>query len=295
MNTAIQNNLKALAEDTKSTLIKGEWRAIRVSLDFVSEESVNVGVLFQEDDTRHFRLMNNAKPVAKIFGPAAEDELRFLLSVTQSCLENNYPSFPAQNITLGEPKFAAGNSPEEIVDRLYQSVVTLARRPDPKRHARHLTPLNNTWIRSRSLSEVRKKLGLSARDFAPEDEAYLATVNSHQVALDLPLRAKDRVGSVISSAFFQKETIELNYLRAVTDIHTGRSIFGATKSSLFIFYPEDEKFWPSKDKKQQAGNVIDLYDWRLKRQGIATCVSGNEHDLTDQILAFAPDSVPRHS
>lgn len=281
--------LRSLVPVIPVPAVQGKWMNIRVRPDFASGELINVGVAFLHEEAIHFQLIEDFAKAQRIYGETAEDELRFLLSVLRTSLSSGELSPPSPNVQLSDAKYAAGTSVDEVLTRLFSSSVSLVMPPAPRRDQSvgKQSPRNNSWVRSLVLSDVKERLGINAAQVLPQEPAWLVKDSGHQYVLDMPIRTDTRVASLISTAFFQKETIELNFLRACLDLITARTLPRVEKADLFIYHPSEDGFWPSLEKKRQSENVIDFYEWKLRRQKVITHTCGAKDAMTQAIIRFA--------
>src|SRR5690348_14371441 len=107
------------------TRVEGYWRAIQLKPDFASGELLNVGVFFTDGNSHSCRLLENFEKFSHLYGEAAEDELRLVLSAVRSYATqvDKLRSIPC--IELTAPKLARGSAVSEILGRIFEAVVSL--------------------------------------------------------------------------------------------------------------------------------------------------------------------------
>lgn len=124
MNSVV-DRLQSVASGPPTPAMTGRWLNIRICPDLALGELLNVGVGFVDSYSEkiHIRLVDRFDRFRLLYGEEFEHELRMMLRILGSTdLEDNRePPFP--NIRFSELKFAAGNSVEEILDRLFEVTV----------------------------------------------------------------------------------------------------------------------------------------------------------------------------
>jgi len=120
------------APGSQAPPVTGKWAALQVQPDVGTGEILNIGVIFAPArGPLVFRLLPSARVFGVLFGQQGADNIAFLLRVLHERLSSvrkraDIPNVSPQ-VALSPWKYAAGHHPDEIVARLYASVVTLAR------------------------------------------------------------------------------------------------------------------------------------------------------------------------
>lgn len=125
MNTSWHDLISLTSSDN---IIKGEWFVIRLMPDIIKEEVFNVGVVFIDQSKNcHFKLIENSNVFKLLFGTNGLENINFLLDNVNDLLKaNQYLSTPSPNIIYSSLKTAQGESIEEILNDLYDSMISLA-------------------------------------------------------------------------------------------------------------------------------------------------------------------------
>lgn len=123
--------------DRTGPCLQGTWRNIRLIPDPGTGEILNVGVMFcDETGANHVRLLANFERLECLYGDRLDlEHLRFLFHVAQAdWAKGSVPCSPSPQLVLSEPKYASGDSVDEILEDLYGDTVTLE---PSKPHATH--------------------------------------------------------------------------------------------------------------------------------------------------------------
>jgi hypothetical protein len=260
----------------------GEWFNISIRPDFASNEIVNIGVAFEHESKIYSKFLDDFSSINSSFGEAAEDEIQFMGKVARSALEAGGKISPAPSIVFCEPKFARGNNVNEILERLYNSTIKLAL--PPKKEAHQKTKfLNNTHARQMTFDEMRKKAGVIAERIISENHIY----NFQKAFLDIPLLSNKLIGTIVSAGFSKPESVELALLKAYIDLMTA-SFGGEEKrkrKGFFVLKPKEIDKQFEKSKVRKIDNIIDMIDWKLKKQNITLTIENSAKKLSEKILA----------
>ena len=276
--------------------ISGKWFEIRIAPDLVSGELLNIGVGFIQARTRafHFRLIDSAAPFVCLYGPRAREQFGFLLSVTREALTRHGPSSNiSPHISFGEPRFAQGESAGQIVESLYRSVVTLARRVEQT--AELLTPAERKA--PRSTETLRKRIRRAFKTIDPKgygdywrDDPVVVNVDNRQRPIDMQIWQAQgalftpRCFGIIVSSCYKDPHYRKAYLNgAYHDLTIARSYMqsGQGRGGIFILRPEDA------DNLSEIDNEIDNTVWALQKKfSISPYVEDLIDRLKEQALEF---------
>lgn len=285
-------------QDTEASKpsISGKWFEIRLTPDLATGEILNIGVGFVRARTRefYFRLLDSAAPFGCLYGPKGREQFGFLLSVTREALAAHGPSASiSPQITYGAQRYAQGDSVEQILDSMYHTVVTLARRADVTAEA--LTPLERHA--PRSTETIRKRIRRAFRTNDPKgftsywrDEPVTVPQEDRRRPIDMQIWQEEglfspRCFATIVSACYRDRHYRSAFLNtAYHDLTIARSFIpaGRGKGGIFILRPD------SGDQLEQIDNEIDNTTWALQRKfNIAAYVEQSLERLKEYAVAFA--------
>lgn len=276
--------------------ISGKWFEIRLAPDLVSGELLNIGVGFIQARTKafFFRMIDSAAPFVCLYGPRAREQFGFLLSVTREALTTHGPSLHiSPHINFGEPRFAQGDSPEQILDSLYRSVVTISRRTEEI--AGFLTPAERKA--PRSTDTLRKRIRHAFKKHDPKgfsdywrDSPVVVNVDNRHRPIDMQIwhaqagLFNPSCFGIIVSACYKDVHYRKAFLNgAYHDLTIARSFMPKEggKGGVFILRPEDA------DNLQDIDNEIDNTVWALQKKfGITPYVEDLIERLKEKALEF---------
>lgn len=276
--------------------VTGKWFEIRLSPDLVTGEILNIGVGFIQARTRafHFKLLETASPFVCLYGPAAREQFGFLLSVTRDVLRQHGPSANiSPHISFGDERFSQGESIEQILSSLYNSVVTIGRRADGMLEM--LTPAERKA--PRSTETIRKRIRRAFKSNDPNgytdywrDAPVVVNVDERPRPIDMQIwQAQNdlfnpRCFGAIVSACYKDEHYRKSYLNgAYHDLTIARSYMPKDKGKggIFILRPE------SGDSLDMIDNEIDNTVWALEKKfGITPYVETLLDRLKEKALGF---------
>jgi hypothetical protein len=285
----------------KRPKISGKWFEIQLAPDLVSGERLNIGVGFIQARTRKFffRLLDTPAPFACLYGPGAREQFGFLLRVVCESLEQHGPNAGiSEQISFGVPRAAQGDSPQEIVDAFYQSVVTLGRRAqmddaDAPTPAERTAPRSTESIRKR----IRRAFRSNDRDGFGRywrDESVVLPIGNARHRIDLPIWQDQqelfspRCFASIVSACYRNSHYRDGYLKgAYHGLTIARSYtLGSAKGGVFILRPTEDPTIPN-EMKLAIDNEIDDVTWVLKEKfAITPYVRDTLARIKEDALAF---------
>jgi hypothetical protein len=283
MSAALER-LQALATPVPAPKVAGQWFNIRYSPSASGGELINIGVGYVDGATRqiHSRLIENLETFRLLFGESLEEEIRFSLDVVRSALGKFMLEAPLRSIAFSNLRYAAGDSPQDVLDHLFAATVSLAEaRQSPG--ARREVWQNNSSVRKAVFDAIRLKAGLGAERIIAEDPIYWVTDRERRVPLDIPLRSDLLLGSVVSAGYRSKTPLENNLLRSSLDLETAARIFNQDRLGFFVMRPGTGGL----ETDASLDDVIDTTCWKLHKHGIHVGVEDSPARLAEEILGWS--------
>lgn len=284
MSAALER-LHALATPVPAPKVAGQWFNIRYSPNPAGGELINIGVGWVDGVTRriHSRLIDNLEGFRTLFGEAFEEDVRFSLDVVRSALAQSMLESPMGGVAFGSFRYAAGDSPQDVLDRLFSATVSFAEARQSA-SARRDAAQNNAAVRKSVFDAIRLKAGLGAERIIAEDPIYWVTEGARRVPLDIPLRSDKALGSVVSGGYRTRAPLENNLLRSSLDLETAASIFKRDRLGFFVMRATSHA-----DGGADAAmdDVVDTTCWKLHKQGIHVGVENTPERLADDILSWS--------
>lgn len=277
--------------------IVGKWFEIKLSPDLISGEILNIGVGFIDSRKKlHFRILENSKPFACLYGKLAEESFQFLLvAVKNALLQYGLKSDLGPQIQLGKPRYIEGHTVDAILNKLYTSVVTLSRKSFVEvTQILQMSSQRNTQDLRKTLGKrFKKRFEKNYRDFWKED-LTIVKVGDQFHHIDMPIWSENTLlgptcfGTVISVAYIDS-IYRKSYLNtAYKDLTIARDYLSSNaRGGLFILRPD------SKDLKyssimNEIDNEIDSTTWALmNRYKIKAEVTEHTDQLEIAALNFA--------
>lgn len=284
MSAALER-LHALATPVPAPRVSGQWFNIRYSPSPAGGELLNIGVAWVDGVTQriHSRLIENLDGFRTLFGESYEGEVRFSLDVVRSALAKSMLESPMTGVAFSNLRFAAGDTPQDVVDRLFSATVSFSEARQSA-SARRDAGQNNAAVRKSVFDAIRLKAGLSAERIIAEDSIYWITDGSRRIHLDIPLRTDSALGSVVSGSYRTRTPLENNLLRASLDLETAASIFKRDRLGFFVMRPT---FEAEGVIDTALDEVVDTTCWKLHKQGIHVGVESTPERLADDILSWS--------
>jgi hypothetical protein len=286
MSAALQR-LQSLAVPVSSPRVSGKWFNVRYCPNPAGGEVFNIGVAYVENAVDaaarqvHARLLENLEGFRTLFGEAFEEELRFSIEVVRSALSQKMLDAPLRNVVFGEPRYAAGDSEKDVLDRLFASTVSFheaKQSPSAQRGpAQH-----NGAVRKAVFDALRLKADLRAERIIAGDPVYFASDDRGRYPLDVPLRGDKLLGSVVSGAYRTRQPLENNLLRASLDLETAARIFKQDRLGFFVMRVVGEDAADS-----SLDDVIDTVGWKLHKHGVHVGIEETPERLADDILSWS--------
>lgn len=117
------HDLLDYAHGQSGKAVEGLWQPIQLRPDFASTELLNIGVRFFDGMASRFRLLDSFDKFSRLYGEAAEDELRFVTAALSASLAKGIDQSPFPSVEFGEAKYARGENADEILERLFKATV----------------------------------------------------------------------------------------------------------------------------------------------------------------------------
>lgn len=268
-------------------ILKGEWSLIQWNPDIATEEFLNIGVSFCQDNNHVFKFLDYYNRVNCLYDEDTVEHLKQILDLSLLSLQKGCFDFSDQ-IRVVNKGIAKGKTEEAILERLYDRVVTLARpHEEIVRVRRNFKNIQNDRLIKRVPDTIRKKLKSSHRkdllSFFPED-SYL---DCNQTKLYVPMRSPDQFASMVSVVSPNLDTINNNYLTLVTDLITA-SALNKKQPNFFVLRPSSDELNKLTTQESDAiDETISRLDFKFRNQGLAIETSDSEEEMNDKIIHWA--------
>jgi hypothetical protein len=293
----IYDQLFADAPQTPAPAVHGTWQVIRFEPDYTTGERFNIGVVFFEKRKSypHARLLPSLTGFKALYGNDGADNFKFLLNLLhEQLIDGRNAISPSPQISFGERRFAAGNNPQEIVDHLYASMVTLASaKESDEEETANPAALKTEKLRERIAKLARKKMGNEWPTIFRREPVAVADGSGNKHSLDLPIwRGEDLFtaqiyGTILSAQFRSAAHRAASLSSGYVNFSQAAEIATKGKGGLLILRPSIEN--PAYDERtlNAIDNDIDKITWTyLKKRNISIHVADTPEELTEAALAL---------
>jgi hypothetical protein len=263
--------LSEMAIQTPKPTIKAKWAPIRISPNLATGEILNVGVCVLYRRKVHVKLLPNAAPFEALYGKVGKDNFSFLLSIIGQHLggQKSLSANISPQVSLGKTHFVAGDSIQEILDRLYASIVSLdlmCQEKDAQKERNISTENLRRRVQSLLRKENAKFVENSWHDVS--NPIIIPPSSSNGAPIHLPhlqlwsepniANSTIRFASFVSADYVKATAGDVHLLYAKQDIELAANYKdGEKEAGLFVYRP--------KDLSAEIENTIDNTYWLLKK------------------------------
>ena len=279
------SNLYIVENKECQRILRGEWPLIQWNPDIATEELLNIGVALNIDGQLKLKMLDYFERLTCLFDDSAIEHLRGVIELSENAIVNNCNNFSDQ-IVLRHKGVTKGLSEKEILERLYNRVITLGRPCHNKNLIRHEFKV----VHSNALiNRVTKNLRQSFKNndellrFLP-NEKY---IHHHDDTFLVPLRSDRAFGSIVSVVSPNTDKIKANYLTNVNDLKTA-SIIENKEATFFVLAPSDDELNKlDSTKAEQIDSLIDSLNRKQIQQGVKIESEYSEDVLKDKMEWWA--------
>ncbi|WP_336011072.1 hypothetical protein [Acinetobacter calcoaceticus] len=267
-----------------SKTLRGEWSLIQWNPDIATEELLNIGVALNINGKTNFKMLDQFERLSCLFDENIIQHVQDIIELSLPAFENNCRNFSEQ-IKWIDKGLAKGNSEQEILDRLYNRVITLAKECSKKSTRSDFKTVQSDALINRITKKFRDKM---------KDNPLLSGVipNEKYIAFNddsllVPLRGAKGYGGIVSTVTPNLDRISSNYLMNVNDLKTA-AILNNKEPTFFILSPSDAELNKlDSDKAEKIDNLIESLNRKQEQQGIKIECESSELILLDKIQYWA--------
>jgi len=274
---------------------EGLWATIELQPDAFARQRYTVGVVVCGlNGAFAFRLLDDLVKFECLYGRDDVAEIRSLVEAAEQGLvrarkekvELRNVVFESHAVVLGDLWPTAGESQDAVLSRLFSDVVPFL--PREERKQRDFVTLDNISVRRMVDDELKRIAGLAFERISTEPRRALrdqATGESHYVEFNLEPPGK--AGSVISAVYKTPVNVELNFLRASSDLATYARVKGLRDSqlALFVMTPAETAMPPS--ELERVENILGEQSWNLEKQGFLVSTHTAAYALAQDVWEWA--------
>ncbi|HFD2125104.1 MULTISPECIES: DUF3037 domain-containing protein [Acinetobacter] len=273
-----------IVKTQNSKILRGEWSLIQWNPDIATEELLNIGVALNINGKINFKMLDRFERLSCLFDDNVIQHVQDIIELSLPAFENNCRKFSEQ-IKWIDKGLAKGNSEQEILDRLYNRVITLAKECNKKSTRSDFKTIQSDALINRITKKFRDKM---------KDNPLLSGVipNQKYIAFNddsllVPLRGSKGYGGIVSTVTPNLDRISSNYLMNVNDLKTA-AILNNKEPTFFILSPSDAELNKlDSDKAEKIDNLIESLNRKQEQQGIKIECESSELILLDKIQYWA--------
>lgn len=262
--------------------IKGHWQAIQLRPDFATGETFNIGVLFTHHGETHSKFIPQRGIFNRIYDKDTTDNFQFLLRLAKSNPSDSASISPHLHLTA--PKPAAGNSVDEILDQLYQQVVTLRLLIKEKTSK---DSLSSQAVKDAIHAELVgkdprfiKEYWRSGRQLSLRSGAPKLTLDIFIQTDDLFAKGKQAAANIVS-VDYDDQYAEWMLSKSTQDLNLASQILShRMQGKLLIYRPENQI-------SELIDNLIDKAHYLLKKEKNTCEVSADLQELAGMAYDLA--------
>lgn len=291
---AVASRLRSRLSEPRSSAsgVQGDWRTISVCLDEDAGEYFNVGVVFTYAGKVEVRMLESFDRIKCLFDNRIDhnDLAHLFHDIEASIMEVgvDLPSQLSDTIRLSQPLYAAGESPEAVVDEFFHDVVTLAR-PKPGAQDYAFRYQSTPKLRAGVFDVMKQRMQMQASRIIQTERFQLQLRNSgHRIEMDVPLLSSTASGTIVSAWYKSPLVVENNLLQASADLNLIRSNSDRQAAAISVLVPGSESGLSKIEfRKHEAATRRQLE--RIRATGIEVIEAGDSGELASRTVAWWRD------
>lgn len=231
--------------------------------------------------------------VLKLLYPSAASSAGSIVAWVVQSIENHLTSFgsfidwtpPFSGVFAGKVVDAVGVSLEDIIDQGKMLYCSLAAGADQADLADDdvFESMDTKAIRTQVLNRVRLRMGLSADNLIVDGGTLEVVDGEARHFLDIPLKTKSQVGSIVSAWYKTPMTVAQNILFAQNAILAAAER-GKYEPGLFVARPYSGL---PKTVLNAIDDRLDYLSWSMGKTGIAVRIADTTDQLADDVCDWA--------
>lgn len=273
-------NLESVIDSQIKRKIKGQWSLIQWNPDIVSEEVHNIGVMLKVNDSYNYKFLDYFDRVKCLYDQQAVKHLQDVLELVEGAFDNNHFKISEQ-IKILEKGLTKGNTEKEILERLYNRVITLGK---PHNESQLIPKDTFSIVRNNDfIKRIPRKLREKFMKSEHQELANLFPTETYvpvgDTRLHVPIQSKTHYGSITSVVTPNINTITNNYLMAATDLMVAAKA-DQRKPTFFVLQPSESELNKLENHKvDQIDSTIDSLNFKMRKQGVDVISERSEETL----------------
>lgn len=265
------NILNSYIDTKTSNNVSGQWSVARWTPDIATGETLNIGVMFlgSNGDTS-FRMLNDYERLSCLFDSKSAEFHAELACKVATEFFSGTPEFAGNvspNLQIECRGFAQGTSSEEIVERLYSSVVTLGKPCQKKVRKERFSSIALDSAYNSIKLNLKKSLDLNYESHVPKNPYHEISDSFGKEKIYLPFtRNRNQSSASLATAAYADPWRVKSYLyEGFRNVETALKKSIIEDGALFIVLPGGGL--AKKDEEQINDELSTFYSF-TKRHGI---------------------------
>jgi hypothetical protein len=303
MIIGMNNPTLSLADPNESSCahVEGKWQAIRICPDPIAGELFNVGIFFKMRNKTQFRFIDDVRSFECLYGAKSASNLLHLIDIAKVAVSTGDTQNIGRNVLFSSPKFASGDSMDDVVDYLFDSFVTLGKHRNDTiiQFKEDTDSINTNELRHSVFSYIKTKNPILFNDairtkpFMITNDSAVDSRESNLAIYKQPSIGNDavRFGDIVS--VHMKSTMHRGFFlnNGVLNIMMANDIASAkgwkSEGGIFLLRPNEETQGFDKQTIIDIDNEIDKTVYHLsKRKNFHVDVFGSQEEVSDAVLNF---------
>ena len=270
-----------LRDNPEQPTVKGRWFPIRLSPDLATGEILNVGIGFIDTDNQlHTKILNSTTPFRKLYGSAGASNFSFLLALLREHFARietaEQMMVLSPHIHYGEQYYASGDSVNDVLDQMYDTMVTIGRLSEEDESADKKASYGTDKLTQKVLRTIREQYS-SIYDHIHQPKPIV--FNEHNLVLDVPLFVRNghfnqehaSFGVLCSVAYKAPNSRESELAKSFMTAIQASTVLDAQNISnepcVGIYRPnKKDQPWLTDADITLIDNSLDAYIWSIKKQ-----------------------------
>jgi hypothetical protein len=267
-----------LVNKQTSSLVQGEWYAIQWTPDISSKETLNIGVAYKDSlGEVSIKMLDYFERIACLYSKDMIFQLELACEVSRSLiLKKGLAQELTHQIKCDLRGFAQGKTASDVVDQLYDSVITLGKKVRTHQ-PRSFSSVSRDSLYNNLRVLLKQNLSLDYSKHVPENPFETIT-NQHEIYL--PYRKNNGVATLATAAYADIQRVKCNLFEGYRDLDVATQYHHPKSSAFFLLLPGDEL---KKDKLIEIENELDKFTWHLNQHNIKVYSHVSQDNLGEDI------------
>lgn len=280
------SNLHIVGSMPITQTLRGEWSLIQWNPDIATEELFNIGVALNVDGQLQFKMLDYYERLTCLFDQDAIQHLKDVMELSEHALKHHCYDFSDQIkwVNKGTTK---GRNEEEILERLYNRVVTLGKHCNKQINRTDFKTVQNEAFVKRMTKRLRDQFVNNTQMLNIIKSGQDQFINFNNDQLYVPLQGNQSFGGIVSVVTKNIDRINANYLTNANDLKTA-SLLHNKQPKLFILSPSDDELNKlDSDVAEKIDYLIDSLNRKQEQQGLQIESETDEDILKDKVEYWA--------